>query len=111
MIPTSLFIDQPSQVYFPSFLDTDEQFFPEKLARLEGKARVRHVDEDIAAVTNLYTQLVVYCQDTLKMTGIEPQIIVTDHADNLKLNCDTDFGSLVRAKWRTRGFIDTPKSY
>ena len=73
-------------------------------------ARKRPVDEDIKAVTNLYSQLVKFCQETLKETGIEPQIIVTDHADNLALDGNIPFGSLIQGRrWRTRGFIENPE--
>ena len=58
------------------------------------------------AVRNLYLQLVRFCKDTLERTGIEPQIIVTDHADNLELDGDVTFDSLVQGRrWRTRGFV------
>lgn len=106
-IPSILFFDQPSQVYFPSVLDTSTVFSPKDLAEKEGDARKRPVDADITAVTNLYSQLVRFCKETLKETGIEPQIIVTDHADNLTLDGDTTFESLVQGRrWRDRGFID-----
>lgn len=106
-IPSILFLDQPSQVYFPpSIEDVEPNFQPEKIASQTGKLRT--VNEDIHAVENLYGQLVSFCKQTLKETGIEPQIIVTDHADNLKLAGDIEFETLVGGRrWRTRGFIDT----
>lgn len=105
-IPSILFLDQPSQVYFPSVIDHDANFDPQKLAELEGESRTRHLDEDVRAVTNLYSQLVRFCKETLEATGIEPQIIVTDHADNLELEGGTPFESLVQGRrWRTHGFI------
>ncbi|HEV2695910.1 MAG TPA: DUF3732 domain-containing protein, partial [Verrucomicrobiae bacterium] len=63
-IPSILFLDQPSQVYFPSVLDNAEEFLPKELAEKEGEARKRPVDEDIKAVTNLYSQLVRFCRET-----------------------------------------------
>lgn len=108
-IPSILFLDQPSQVYFPSVLDTAKEFSPEELAEKEGEARKRPVDDDIKAVTNLYSQLVMFCKETLRETGIEPQIIVTDHADNLTLDEGIPFETLVQGRrWRTRGFIEIP---
>ena len=105
-IPSILFFDQPSQVYFPSSLDTSSEFSPDELAAREGESRTRPVDEDIVAVTNLYSQLVGFCAETKDSTGIEPQIIVTDHADNLDLDGETEFEELVNGRrWRTRGFI------
>jgi CHAT domain-containing protein len=99
-----------SQVYFPSVLDNATAFSPKEIADKEGAARKRPVDEDIKAVTNLYSQLVKFCQETLKETGIEPQIIVTDHADNLALDGNIPFGSLIQGRrWRTRGFIENPE--
>ncbi|MEO8048059.1 MAG: DUF3732 domain-containing protein, partial [Nitrospirota bacterium] len=105
-IPSILFLDQPSQVYFPSVIDHDAVFDPGKLAQLEGESRTRPVDEDVRAVTNLYSQLVIFCQETLKVSGIEPQVIVTDHADHLVLDGNIPFESLVQGRrWRTHGFI------
>lgn len=104
MIPPILFFDQPSQVYFPSTIDIKEVFDPQELKKQEGKQG--QVDEDIKAVTVLYNQLVNYCNDTEKETGIRPQIIVTDHADNLKLENNINFEDLVAGRrWRKRGFI------
>ena len=111
-IPSILFLDQPSQVYFPSVLDTTTYFSPHDIAEKEGDARKRPVDDDIKAVENLYSQLVKFCDETLKETGIEPQIIVTDHADKLKLDGEVSFESLVQGRrWRGkgRGFIKIPE--
>ncbi len=97
IVPPVLFIDQPSQVYFPSIeIDEAEEFDRSKLKK----------DTDIEAVTNVYDQLVKFCDDTEKKTGIRPQIIVTDHADKLELK-NGDFESLVNGRrWRKRGFIE-----
>lgn len=106
-IPTTLFFDQPSQVYFPSVLDNPEEFSAKDIAEKEGDSRTRKVDEDITAVTNLYSALVRFCKDTFDKTGIEPQIIVTDHADKLKINNDNtteSFEKLVNGRrWRSKG--------
>ena len=107
MIPPILFLDQPSQVYFPSVIaDESQEFQPADLAAKAGKAN--RVDEDMEAVENMFSQLVRYCNEVKDQTGLEPQIIVTDHADNLKLEGNVDFESFVRARWRTHGFIDPP---
>lgn len=105
-IPSILFLDQPSQVYFPpSVQDVQVKFDAKRIAEQTGK--LNEVDEDIHAVENLYSQLVDFCTETLAETGIMPQIIVTDHADNLKLAGSVDFEALVgERRWRTRGFID-----
>jgi len=110
LIPPILFIDQPSQVYFPSQSDSEDSFDAE---RLKGKILVndksefikQKANEDVESVTNLYNQLIDFCDYTLHDTGIMPQIIVTDHADHLKIKGEKSFESYVRARWRTEGFI------
>ena len=104
-IPPILFLDQPSQVYFPAVLDITAEFSAAEIAKMDRSRSGRPIDEDIRAVTNLYSRMVEFCEDTKKETGIEPQIIVTDHADKLKLSGTTTFDSLVRAKWRDRGLV------
>ncbi len=102
-IPPILFLDQPSQVYFPTVIKDEEKVFDAK--KIEEKKGSNNLDEDIKSVTNLFNQLVSFCKTTLEETGIEPQIIVTDHADNLELN-DVEFEELVNGRrWRKRGFI------
>jgi hypothetical protein len=109
-IPTLLFLDQPSQVYFPAVLDGAAAFDAHAIASIDATRaeKRRHVDEDLKAVANLFDQLVVHCNETERETGIRPQIIVTDHADNLTLASGTSFESLVRRRWREDGdgFID-----
>jgi hypothetical protein len=105
LIPTILFLDQPSQVYFPTEIDNDEIFDGKRLKKISNEET--DYDDDINAVTNLFDQLVNFCDYTLVETGIKPQIIITDHADKLKLK-NADFNDdLVRARWRTKndGFI------
>lgn len=114
-IPPILFLDQPSQVYFPAVLDARDEFDARELAQKDATrdGERRSVDEDLIAVANLFDQLVQHCEETEKATGIRPQIIVTDHADHLKLRSGTDFESLVRARWRQKGagFIDRRGQY
>lgn len=107
-IPSILFFDQPSQVYFPTILDGDKQFIPEALAAKDTSRNGRPVDEDMRAVTNMFDQLVIFCNKTQRDTGIMPQIIVTDHADYLQLTSGVTFDSLVRKRWRDDddGFIN-----
>lgn len=108
VIPPILFIDQPSQVYFPANLDGDNEFMPKELAERDKSRGNRGVDEDLRAVTNLFEQLVHYCEETELDTGIRPQVIVTDHADHLKFRGHVNFESIVRRRWREEydGFID-----
>lgn len=102
-IPSILFFDQPSQVYFPS-VDNDSEF-----SHLKDKdateVQKNEADEDLHAVTKLYSYLVKYCNDTFKETSIMPQIIITDHADKLNFDGKIIFEDFVKARWRKRGFI------
>lgn len=107
LIPTTLFLDQPTQVYFPNFKrDTDSKGFSQNnIQAIEGKAKEK-LDEDIVAVTNIFNQLHKYCENLKLEYGFCPQIIVTDHADNLELE-GVEFEKLVnKNRWRTRGLIN-----
>ncbi|WP_270285566.1 DUF3732 domain-containing protein [Enterobacter kobei] len=102
-IPPILFLDQPTQVYFPASLDDAEEFKPKELAKQAKRETI--VDEDMKAVTNMFTQLAKFCFETGETTGVIPQVIVSDHADNLTLSEGYKFQDYIRASWRTRGFI------
>lgn len=108
-IPSILFLDQPTQVYFPNFKRDNSDSFDE-LRNQEAAQRSaveRVVDEDIKAVENLFSQLSVYCNKIEQQNGFCPQIIVTDHADNLALSNGVSFESLVNGnRWRKRGLIE-----
>lgn len=102
LIPPVLFLDQPSQVYFPTSIDISGKFDAKELKKNEGKES--EADADIKSVTNLYLQLVDFCKQTYKETHIMPQIIITDHADNLKLKeCDFDADLVKGRRWRNEG--------
>lgn len=108
-IPSILFLDQPTQVYFPNFnRDNSESFEEQK--RQEEEQRTpsdRLIDEDLQAVENIFSQLSIYCIELEKRYGFSPQIIVTDHADNLTLSNEVSFETLVNGnRWRTRGLIN-----
>jgi DNA repair ATPase RecN len=107
-IPSILFLDQPTQVYFPNFnRDTSESFEAQKSQEAEQRTeKERPVDEDIQAVENLFSQLSIYCNELELNNGFSPQIIVTDHADHLNLSNGVSFESLVNGnRWRIRGLI------
>ncbi len=108
-IPSILFLDQPTQVYFPNFnRDTSENFEEQKSQEAEQRTKKeRPVDEDIKAVENLFSRLSIYCNELELNDGFSPQIIVTDHADNLTLSNGVLFESLVHGnRWRMRGLIN-----
>lgn len=104
-IPPILFIDQPSQVYFPVQYDVREKF---DAAALKG---VENADEDLLQVANLYSQILKFIDEIYQKYGIKPQIIISDHADNLSLDGYV-FKDYVKARWRreSEGLIDTSKS-
>ncbi|ENR5391952.1 TPA: DUF3732 domain-containing protein [Providencia rettgeri] len=100
-IPPILFLDQPSQVYFPSIDNSDVKFEPENLSYKDSDS----LNHDINAVENFFNVIIDFCNTTLAETKCIPQIIISDHADNLKLSDDKIFEKYVVARWRDRGFI------
>lgn len=108
-IPSLLFLDQPTQVYFPNFnRDNSDTFEDQKNRETQNRTKnERPIDEDIKAVENLFSQLSAYCNELESSLGFCPQLIVTDHADNLTLSNQVSFDSLVNDnRWRKRGLID-----
>jgi len=101
-VPPILFLDQPTQVYFPSIDDADTF----KADELRGDIKSdKTIDEDLDAVSKMFTTLAKYCDETFAETGVMPQIIVCDHADKLPLGEGYKFESFVKARWRSEGFI------
>ena len=88
-IPSFLFIDQPSQVYFPKeFAETDEN--------------KDEYDENIIQVQNIFNVLLrEICKIKTEYKYI-PQIIVMEHADKLQLE-NADFNSFVQKRWAKNG--------
>jgi len=110
-IPSLIFFDQPTQVYFPNFnRDNSATFEDQKSQETEQRKQsdiLQVVDEDIKAVENLFSRLAIYCNELEEANGFCPQIIVTDHADDLTLSNGVPFESLVNGnRWRKRGLID-----
>lgn len=104
MIPPILFLDQPSQVYFPNAIDFSDAFDYKVLSNDMNKDNTE-ADEDLGAVTNFFNILEEHCINTYEQYNILPQIIVTDHADNLNMK-NNNFEKLVKGRrWRKRGFI------
>ena len=107
LVPSILFLDQPSQVYFPATVDVNEKGFDaEGLKKLENKS----ADEDLKAVTNLFVQIIKVINAIKEDYGFMPQIIISDHADHLDLG-EYDFNDYVVSRWRgkNQGFIDLLK--
>jgi len=74
-VPSFIFFDQPSQVYFPKEFD---------LSR----------DEDVQKVTDIYDVILDTIEGIEKESGVLPQVVISDHADNLKMK-NGDFNSFV----------------
>lgn len=109
LIPSILMIDQPTQVYFPNFkYDTSDNFNADDIKILEQQLNAafdaEKFDDDIKQVENIFKQLAIYCDKLQKKYGYSPQIIVTDHADDLNLG-EFNFERFVKERWRNRGFI------
>ena len=102
-----MFLDQPSQVYFPVTVDINETGFDaEGLKKLENKS----ADEDLKAVTNLFVQIINVINSIKEDYGFMPQIIISDHADHLNLG-EYAFNDYVVSRWRGKdqGFVDILK--
>lgn len=107
LVPPILFIDQPTQVYFPNVtMDDNKEEFVAKDMIGKDKVKVETLDDDIKSVERIFNEIISFCERMEKDSEILPQIIITDHADHLKLSDDRVFDDYVRARWRSRGFID-----
>ncbi|GLI57113.1 ATPase [Propionigenium maris DSM 9537] len=86
-IPNILFLDQPSQVYFPD---------KESIHNKESK--------DYKNVEEIYKAILWGIREIEKETEIKPQVIIMDHADNLDLGKENDFESYVNGnRWKEKG--------
>ena len=113
LVPSILFLDQPSQVYFPTMIDlSTDGFDAVKLKEKEkGDKGKEEVDDDMRAVTNLFVQILNVLESLNKEYGYTPQIIISDHADKLNLGEKYTFENYVRKRWRKKddGLIDMKK--
>jgi hypothetical protein len=83
-VPTILFFDQPSQVYFPSGTDNN----------------------DIEKVGQIYETILNQIENIEAETGFAPQIIVADHIKDLGEETVKLYGHYFKADWRNgKGFI------
>lgn len=84
-IPTFLFIDQPSQVYFPTKYGEVEEGSDSK------------TDENIMQVRNIFKVMIEALKAIELECGFLPQIVVMEHAD------EVEFNDYVRARWKKDG--------
>ena len=82
---TTMFFDQPSQVYFPQ---------PEE-----------KTSADIAAVQKMYKTIFDEINSIGKDYGFLPQIIIVDHVSGSELDQKEEFLSYVRRDWRNGGHL------
>lgn len=86
-VPSFLFLDQPSQIYFPEKYNVNKPI-------------------DIEKVEMVYNVLDYAIKEIKKDTDIDLQIIVMDHADGLEL-VEANFNEKVVRRWKNEndGFI------
>lgn len=82
-IPPILFLDQPSQVYFPEKVYVDANEKP----------------KDILKVEQIYKTLLEEIDLIKKDTDFKPQLIVTDHVGELDID-GYNFKDYIRGNWR-----------
>lgn len=94
-IPPILFIDQPSQVYFPTITcDNKDKFSVEELGGQNG-------NEDLREVSNMFIRILDFIENVKSEYGIVPQIILTEHADELNLG-NYKFEDYLVKRWRNK---------
>lgn len=93
VIPAMLFLDQPSQVYFPKVTHRFSSIKNKEI--LDGE----DFDENIKQVVNIFTVINEFIDDIAKDKSIlfRPQVIVLEHAD------EPEFEDFVRYRWSTNG--------
>lgn len=85
VIPSFLFIDQPSQVYFPTKYGVAD----------DGSAA--DLEENIKQVRNIFSVMIKALEEIEIDCGFLPQIIVMEHAD------EDQFEHFVKARWKKDG--------
>ncbi|MEZ8616035.1 DUF3732 domain-containing protein [Vibrio splendidus] len=93
VIPAMLFLDQPSQVYFPK---VTYRFSSNDTSALLGEEKL---DENIKQVINIFSVIREFLEELENdpKIGFKPQVIVLEHAD------EPQFNEFVRYRWSTDG--------
>ncbi len=86
-IPSILFIDQPSQVYFPKVTKN----LKEELKSYKGEEK-SEADKDILQVKNFINVIIEEIDEIKNNWGYAPQVVVMEHAD------EDEFSSHVRKR-------------
>jgi hypothetical protein len=95
-IPAVLFLDQPSQVYFPKVRRVFSSSNREELLTDNDADKV---DENIVQVINIFNVINEFLDELANDVNInfKPQIIVLEHADEPELD------KFIRVRWSTKG--------
>ena len=93
VIPSFLFIDQPSQVYFPKA----SKVLSTELASIEDEQERKEADKDILQVKNVFKVIIEELTSIKDNYGFSPQIVVLEHAD------EEEFAGYVKERWATNG--------
>ena len=88
-MPLFLFFDQPSQVYFSSKNENQEQ----------------QKSKDLVAVGNMYQTIFDEIALIGSETGFLPQILIVDHANGDNLKCKDVFKSYIRREWTSENAL------
>lgn len=93
VIPAMLFLDQPSQVYFPKVTRRFSSSNKQELINEE------EVDENIKQVINIFKVIEKFLNNLQedKNIGFKPQVIVLEHAD------EPEFDKYIRYRWSANG--------
>ncbi|WP_116871919.1 DUF3732 domain-containing protein [Vibrio splendidus] len=93
VIPAMLFLDQPSQVYFPK---VTYRFSSGDTSALLGEEKL---DENIKQVINIFSVIREFLEELESdpKIGFKPQVIVLEHAD------EPQFNEFVRYRWSADG--------
>jgi hypothetical protein len=92
-VPSFLFIDQPSQVYFPKATKVLLKEGDQALDTNEGE----EFDENIKQVINIFKIALYEIKLIQKECGFMPQLIVMEHAD------EKEFNEFVKKRWAANG--------
>lgn len=92
-VPSFLFVDQPSQVYFPKASGV----LSKEIEMLKGEEGRKEADENIYQVNNIFKVLLNELDVIKEDCGFSPQIVVMEHAD------EGWFAPHVKKRWATGG--------
>lgn len=93
-IPSFLFIDQPSQVYFPKVTNIISK---NKQSETEENDDEHNFDENIKQVKNIFNVILKEIAAIKDDCGFLPQVVVMEHAD------EEEFYGYVKKRWDSRG--------